>query len=149
MRDGLHAGNGASQPGLNTSETRVRDVFRFTPTGEFRPSDFLGDTTLAKIIGKQDFTGLYERDQVTDTNLHFAEFAVNPQYILDNSNNASGISPPPTGQLEQNRSFEWIVYLGPSMLNSASAHNAHLTNIPFIVAPPRQQTVTNFKLPLE
>jgi outer membrane receptor protein involved in Fe transport len=139
-----YAGNGASQPGLNTSETRVRDVFRFTPTGEFRPSDFLGDTTLAKIIGKQDFTGLYERDQVTDTNLHFAEFAVNPQYILDNSNNASGISPPPTGQLEQNRSFEWIVYLGPSMLNSASAHNAHLTNIPFIVAPPRQQTVTNF-----
>jgi len=28
-------GNGASQPGLNTSETRVRDVFRFTPTASF------------------------------------------------------------------------------------------------------------------
>ena len=122
-----YAGNGASQPGLNFIQTTVRDVFRFTPTGELRPSDFLGDTTLAKIIGKQDFTGLYERNQVTKTYLEFAEFAVDPQYMLDNSNNVSGISPPPTGQLQQNRSFEWIVYLGPSLLNKASAHGANLT----------------------
>lgn len=150
-----YAGNGASQPGLNYSQTTVRDVFRFTPTGELRPSDFLGDTWLAKMIGKQDFTGLYERNQVVNTNVQFAEYAVDPQYILDNSLNTAestntpttqfnGQGQPPTGQLEQNRSFEWIVYLGPSMINSASAHNANLTNIPFVVQPPKQQTITNF-----
>jgi hypothetical protein len=139
-----YAGNGASQPGLNYVSTTVRDVFRFTPTGELRASDFLGDTTLAKIIGKQDFTGLYERNQVDNTYTQFAEYAVSPDYILNNATNASGASPTNTGQLGQNRSFEWIVYLGPSMLNSANGRSANLSNIPFVVAPPRSQTVTNF-----
>jgi len=139
-----YAGNGASQPGLNYSQTTVRDVFRFTPTGELRASDFLGDTTLAKIIGKHDFTGLYERNQVDSTYVNFAEYAVTPDYILNNSNNVSGASPATTGQLGSNRSFEWIVYLGPSLLNSANGQNAHLGNIPFVVAPPAHQTVTNF-----
>jgi hypothetical protein len=139
-----YAANGASQPGLNYTQTTVRDVFRFTPTGELRASDFLGDTTLAKIIGKHDLTGVYERNQVVQSFVNFAEYAVTNDYILDNSNNVSGIGPVTTGQLGSNRSFEWLVYLGPTLSNSSSAKNANLTNIPFAVAPPSHQTVTNF-----
>lgn len=136
-----YAGNGASQPGLNFTSNTIRDAFRLTPTGELRATDFLGDTELAKIIGKQVFTGLYERDQSVNTYIQFAEYAVTPQYIIDNSQNNSGTT---TGQLGSNRQFEWIAYLGTNLLNSPNGRNEHLSNIPFIIAPPTTQTVTNF-----
>ena len=136
-----YAGNGASQPGMNFTKTTTRDAFRLTPTGELRATDFFGDTTLAKIIGKQVITGLYERDQITNNYVNFAEFATTPQYILDNSNVNSGT---PTGQLGSNRQFEWIAYLGTNLMSSPNGRGVNLTNIPFIIAPPATQTVTNF-----
>ncbi len=138
-----YAGNGASAPGLNNETTTVREGIRFTPTADIRASDFLGDTTLAKILGRHVFTGVYERSTVVKNYKNFAEFATTPQYMLDNRrNDATHI--PVTGQLAQDRSFEWLVYLGPSLLNKSTGSGANLTNIQYVVAPPASQTATNF-----
>ena len=140
-----YTGNAASAPSLNYQNTTTRDVVRGTVTAELRASDLLGDTKLAKILGKHNLTGLYERDTLLRNHEEFAEYATTDQYILDNSRNDS-THQPPTGQLSQNRSFEWIVYLGPTQINNASTTGAgaQLQKIDYVVAPPRVQTALNF-----
>jgi hypothetical protein len=139
-----YAGNGASAPGSNWQTTTTRDVFRFTPTGELRASDFLGDTTLAKILGKHDFTGNYERNQVVRSYESWAEFATTVDYPLNDSQNIAGQINTAGSTLGSNRQFEWIAYLGPSLLNAPKASNANLNNIPFVIAPPATQTALTF-----
>jgi len=136
-------GNGASAPGLNYSNQTVRDTVRFTPTYELRTEDFLGNTALAKILGKHVFTGVMERTNVKQTYINWAEFATTTQYMLDHSPNTPGV-PPLVGQLGADRSFEWVSYIGPDMVGMSSAHGANLQGINYVIAPPVQQTATNF-----
>ncbi len=129
----------ASAPGQNQKFRSVRQSYRFTPTGEIRGSDFLGDTGLAKILGNHVFTGLYERDTWVRNNVTWAQFATTPDYILDNSPNANAAN-----TLGSNRSFEWLAYLGPSLLNAPSAAGANLSNLTYAIVPPESQTAWNF-----
>jgi hypothetical protein len=134
-----YAGNGASAPGLNYQNRTVRDTWRFTPTFELRASDLLGNTKLAKILGKHNITGVFESSTVKQDYVNWAEFATTPEYVTDNSpnNNAANTK-------NSNRSFEWIAYIGPSLVNQASAAGANLEKIEFVIAPPSSQTATNF-----
>jgi outer membrane receptor protein involved in Fe transport len=140
-----YAGNAASAPSLNYQETRIRDVGRGTVALELRASDLLGDTSLAKILGKHNFTGLYEQDKLVKNHEEFAEYATTAQYMLDNRRNDAAHQTT-TGQLSQDRSFEWIVYLGPTQINNSSktGAGANLQKIDYVVAPPRNQTALNF-----
>jgi len=113
----------------------VRDTVRVIATGELNAKDFLGDTKLAKILGKHHLTGLAERNTIDTNNAAWTEFATTPQYIIDNSEN--GVAAWPVA-------FTWIVYLGPSLANASSAHGANLSNIPYVVQPPASQSVWNF-----
>ncbi len=129
----------AGAPGQNQKFRTVRDSFRFTPTGEIRASDFLGDSKLAKIIGRHIFTGLYERDTVVQHNVTWAQFATTPDYIIKQSPNANAAN-----TLGSNRSFEWLAYLGPSLKNASSAAGANLQNLNYVIAPPESQTARTF-----
>ncbi|HWA84719.1 MAG TPA: TonB-dependent receptor plug domain-containing protein [Opitutus sp.] len=128
-----------SAPGQTSSTHTVRNAFRFTPTAELRASDFLGDTTMAKIIGNHVFTGLYERDTVVKNYVGWAEYATSAQYMYDNSPNANAAN-----TLNSNRSFEWVAYLGPSLASASSAAGANLSSVDYVIAPPRNQTAWNF-----
>lgn len=135
-----YAGNGASAPGLNFQNTTDRTVFRFTPTADVRASDFLGDTSLAKIIGKHTFTGLYESNKVVNNYVNYARYATTPDYIIQNRTTDTSV-----GQLGADRSFEWIYYIGPSLLsNNTKGTGVNLTNVSTMVAPPKTQFATNF-----
>ncbi|HEX3729563.1 MAG TPA: hypothetical protein VHV47_07140, partial [Opitutaceae bacterium] len=136
-----YVGNATSNTNFQT--TTDRHNLRFSPVWEIRPDDFISNPTLARMIGKQVFTGVAERNQVTTSNVTWAEFATTPQYILDNTLNVPG-SPPNTGQLGSNREFDWIAYIGPNLSGASSAHNAQLNNTNFVIAPPTTQTATNF-----
>ena len=135
-----YAGNGAAAPGLNNQNKTVRDTDRFVPTYEFRTEDILGNTALAKILGKHNFTAVIERSTVKQDYVNWAEFATTAQYVTDNSPN---LNAPNT--LNSNRSFEWIDYIGGSLLNKASPAGANLQKIDFVIAPPDSQTARNFK----
>src|ERR1043165_10015072 len=80
-------GNGAAAPGLNYQTRSIREAYRFTPTYEFRTEDLLGNTKLAKILGKHNFTGVFERSTVRQDYVNWAEFATTPQYPVSGSRN--------------------------------------------------------------
>jgi hypothetical protein len=132
-------GNGAAAPGLNYQNRTVREVIRFTPTLDLRASDFLGKTKLAEMIGEHHITGVIERNTVKKDYVNWAEFATTPEYPQSGSLNANAAN-----TLNSNRSFEWIAYIGPSLLNASSPAGAHLTNIPYVIAPPTSQYATVF-----
>jgi outer membrane receptor protein involved in Fe transport len=132
-----YAGNGASAPGLNYENHNIRDSWRFTPTFELRPEDFLGKTPLAKFIGKQNFTGLLDRYNVRQDYVNWAEYATTSQYVVDGSPNNNAAN-----TLNSNRSFEWMDYLGGSLQGAASPAGANITNIKTIIAPPAQEQAT-------
>jgi hypothetical protein len=91
---------------------------------------------LARTLGKHHFTALAERNTVDTNRVSWVENATTPEYAIDNA-----LSVAPVGA---NRGFTWIVYLGPSLANTSSAHNANLSNIPYVVQPPANQSVWNF-----
>ncbi|HUJ45384.1 MAG TPA: TonB-dependent receptor plug domain-containing protein, partial [Opitutaceae bacterium] len=68
-----YVGNSASSPSLNNADWIVRDTVRITPTVELRATDLLGNTKLAKILGKHNFTGLYESNTVVSSHITWAE----------------------------------------------------------------------------
>jgi hypothetical protein len=132
-------GNGASAPGLNYTDSTVRDSIRFTPTYEFHPEDYLGNTALARAIGKQVFTALYDRTNVKEETIGFARYATTADFVASNS-----ITGQPGNTLNQNRSFEWVAYVGPSLLNKSSAAGLNATRLNMIIAPPKEQSTLNF-----
>jgi len=134
-----YVGNAASAPGQNWQSSTTRDSLRFTGTGELRASDFLGETKLAKILGRHVFTGLLDRSTVVKNFYNFAPYATTPQYSLDNQrgNNVNGLG--------SGRSFEWIAYLGPNLSARSSAAGANLSTVQFAIQPPASQTARNFK----
>ena len=134
-----YVGNAASAPSLNYLQTRVRDGVRFTPTYEFRTSDLLGNTSLAKILGKHNFTGLWETNTLTQNDATFAEYATTAQYITDNAPVGSNVN-----ALASNREFDWITYIGPNMSTKNSASGANLVGLTFNIAPPQNQIIQNF-----
>ncbi len=138
-----YVGNAASAPGLNYNDTRTRNTFRFTPTYELRFEDLFGNTTLAKILGKSIFTGLYEDNNVKDDYYTFGEYATDPSWGFNNEvNNQTTI--PITGQLGSNREFDWVAYIGPSLLQTNTAHGQKMQRLNYVIAPPTTQTVLNF-----
>jgi hypothetical protein len=139
-----YVGNGSSAPGLNSETTTTRDVFRFTPTYEFRASDLLGDTTLAKIIGRHVFTASFDRNQVVKSYYTWAQYATTVDYPQANAANYPGAANTAGASLDSTRAFEWIAYIGPNMKNASSAAGANLGNIPFVITPPKSQLALNF-----
>ena len=111
-----------------------------TPTYELRASDFLGETTLAKILGKHQFTGLWEEATLIQDNDTWAEYAVD-NIPWQTGNNLPGTS---VNALGSGSAFDWLAYLGGNMQAASSAHNANLTGLSMIIAPPQSQLVMNF-----
>ena len=134
-----YVANAASAPSLNYSDSKVRDTFRLTAFAELRASDLLGETPLAKILGKHNFTGLYEKYTLVANHITWAEYATTPDYITSNSNNANAAN-----TLNSNRSFEWLAYVGPSLTKASSAAGANLRNLNFAIVPPAKQQALNF-----
>jgi outer membrane receptor protein involved in Fe transport len=134
-----YVGNSASAPSLNNAVSIVRNTFRVTPTYELRASDFLGDTTLAKILGRHNFTGLYESNTVVQNNVTWAEYVNTPAYITDNNQPGANIN-----SLGSNREFDWLAYLGPNLSGASSASGSHLSGINMNIAPPPSELITNF-----
>jgi hypothetical protein len=134
-----YVGNSASSPSLNTGFATNRNVLRFTPTYELRGTDLFGDTTLAKIFGKQNFTLLWDDDQVITNNISWAEYATTPAYWTDNNPAGTGVA-----TLGSNREFDWLAYLGPNMSALSTASGANLNGLDMIIAPPKTQNIWNF-----
>jgi hypothetical protein len=132
--------NSGSAPSLNFKNRTVRNTARLTVTGELRAEDLLGKTRLAGMLGKHVFTGLWESNTVVRSNVGFAQYATTPDYALYNNAFVAN----PINGLGSGRQFEWIAYVGPSLRDASSAAGANLTNLEYVIRPPKYQSLINF-----
>ena len=127
---------------IDYQTTTTRQTYRITPTAELRASDFFGNSIVSKILGKSDFTGLFEKNTVVSFSYDYASYALSPQWDAVNwLPQNTGWQADPLGSWNQ---FDFVAYIGPSLSNASSAQNAHLSNLNYIVAPPTQQVVPNW-----
>jgi len=126
----------------NFESTSVRDTARFTVTGDLRAEDLFGKGKLADILGHHVLTGLYDRSKQGLTSDQYALYATTPGYIVENSLPSNGVFN--VNSINSNRDYEWLEYIGPSMLNASSAAGANLSNITSRLSPPTDQTIRNF-----
>ncbi|HMD60382.1 MAG TPA: TonB-dependent receptor plug domain-containing protein, partial [Opitutaceae bacterium] len=125
----------------NYQTTTKRSVYRITPTAEFRSSDVFGSSLMTYLLGKSDFTGLYEKNTVVQDTYQFAEFATTPQYNIDNVNPAATTA---AEGINANRSFEWLAYIGPNLSGASTAANSNLNYLNYVIAPAPHENTRNF-----
>ncbi len=125
----------------NYQTTTSRQVWRFTPTVELRTSDLTSNSFLTWLLGKSDVTGLYEKNNVVQSTYQFAEFATTQAYTVDNAALSALTA---ANGLGSSRSFEWLAYIGPNLMNASSAAGSNLNNLNYVIAPPPEEKITNF-----
>ncbi len=126
----------ASESG--NSSTRIeRDSSRATAFGDIRAEDFMGKTTLAKIIGRHVLTGLLALDHKEQTNVSWSQYATDLDWERLNNFDTSI-------KVANYRLNNWVYYIGPSLGGASSAAGAKLTSIQNIIAPGKNTNVTWF-----
>ena len=123
----------------NYVTTTSRQTYRFTPVVELRSTDFFSNPTLTYLLGKSVLTGLYEKNTVIQNTYQFAEFATTPDYTASNS-----VTPTAANSENSTRSYEFLVYVGPSLLNASTASGTNLNNLNYVIAPPEHEQTLNF-----
>ncbi len=123
----------------NYQSTTTRQTYRFTPVVELRSADLFSSPTLTYILGKSVLTGLYEKNTVVASTYQFAEYATTPDYETSNNPNANAAK-----SENAQRSYEFLAYVGPSLLNASSAADSHLNNLNYVIAPPVHEQTLNF-----
>jgi hypothetical protein len=126
-----------SAAGGNNELTTLRDSSRATAFADLRFKDFMGDTALAKILGRHVLTAIANLDHKTQTQVTWSEYAADANWELDNNLQLNT-------KIMNYRQFDWVDYIGPTLAGWSSAANAHLQNIKTIIAPPASSAVKFF-----
>ena len=121
----------------NNSTKITNNSTRVTAFAEGRAEDLLGKTYLAKLIGRHVITGLYSLDHQRQTTVAWSQYALDPQWSVDNNFDLSV-------KIANYRLFNWVDYIGPSLQGAASSANAHLSNVRSTIAPPANSSVRWF-----
>ncbi|HEY4245470.1 MAG TPA: TonB-dependent receptor plug domain-containing protein, partial [Lacunisphaera sp.] len=118
-----------SAAGGNTQTTTKRNSSRFTAFGDIRAEDYLGKTTLAKILGRHVITGLLNLDHKEAKDYQWSQYATDLGWESLNNLDQSV-------KVTNYRQFDWVDYIGGSLLGASTAKGANLGNISSIIAPP-------------
>jgi outer membrane receptor protein involved in Fe transport len=115
-----------------------RDSVRGTAYVDLKSTDFLEESWLTRVLGHHYITGLASHDVREVDGRTFSRWA----YGTDLTD-ATGGTASLTGGL---RSYDWIAYLGPSMLGSSytSAKGLNLSNVTATIDPSGTQSVRFF-----
>lgn len=104
-----------------------RDAKRLTAFADLNTEDYLGKTWVSKLLGRHVFTGLWSKDTKETDQRSFSRWASDPAFTtalgLDNS------------IINGARQYDWIAYLGPSLLSKSSASGANLSRINSVINP--------------
>ncbi|HEY4301567.1 MAG TPA: TonB-dependent receptor plug domain-containing protein, partial [Candidatus Didemnitutus sp.] len=120
----------------SSSNQISRNSLRFTATGEIRASDFLGHTTLAKILGRHVFTGLMAEDNKKTLAMQWSQYATSPDW--------TSLLNFPANTLTSYRQFDWVDYIGSSLTGASSPAGANLSRVASMIAPTSSSTVRYF-----
>lgn len=106
----------------------IRENMRLTAFAEFNGSDvFEEDSFLAKLIGRNVFTGLVSRDERRFDERSWLQFALTADW------------PQRTGEIPQldgyAQGFTWAVYLSDDLSNTSSPWNLNLPGLETVIDP--------------
>jgi hypothetical protein len=119
------------------SQTTDRSSLRMTGTYELRAEDFLDkNSLLAKILGRNVFTGLIDRDLKKELDLQWSEYASSPEWT--NLVTTSGTS------VTNERLFDFVDYLGGNLLGASSASGANIGPMTNVISPNGANVVRYF-----
>jgi len=118
------------------STTTTRDSLRFTATAELRSDDFLPKGIWTDILGRSVFTGLMEEDIKYTDALQWNQYATTAEWAQTIGETADSLG--------SYRQFDWVDYLGPTLINANSASGANLSPITTLIAPYAQSQVNYF-----
>lgn len=103
------------------------DTKRFTAFADINSEDYLGKSWVSKLLGRHVFTGLWSKDEKKSDQRSFARWASDVSYNVDNKLN-KGLS-------SGDRQYDWVSYIGPSLISRSSASGAGLSPVTTIVNP--------------
>ena len=122
--------------GTADSETTDRNSLRFTTTYELDFNRFLDkDSLIAKVLGRNVFTGLFDEDKKKEQDITWYTYATTTDWTTLNNT-----SP----EIGQNRIFDWVDYIGPNLLGSSSTAGAGIHGVQTIISPEASTAVINF-----
>ncbi|WP_415909024.1 TonB-dependent receptor plug domain-containing protein [Oleiharenicola sp. Vm1] len=104
-----------------------RDSKRFTAFADINSEDYLGKTWLSKLLGRHVFTGLWSKDTKETDQRSFSRWASDPAFTT-----ALGLNNDITNGARQ---YDWIAYLGPSLLSKSTAAGANLSPVSTVINP--------------
>jgi hypothetical protein len=124
-----------------------RKYTRASLFGEVRSSDWLGNTFVAKLLGRHRFNGVYSGEKYSTENLGWQMIANSQEWAgYWNQNNGS------TSSLSD-RPPQAFVYVGPSIANRSTAAGASIPGVQSVVTMPDagvhvfDSTWVNFSVP--
>lgn len=104
-----------------------RDSKRLTAFGELNAEDYLGKSWLGRLLGRHVITGLMSRDDKETDSRSFSRWASDPTFTT-----TLGLNKDITNGARQ---YDWIAYLGPTMMNRTSASGAGLGRVNTTINP--------------
>jgi hypothetical protein len=126
-----------SAAGGNSQDVIDRDSSRLTAFGEVRTEDYFGKGTLTEILGHHRFTAVQSLDHKKDVNTAWSEYGTDLGW--ESLNNLQLNT-----KVTNYRQFDWVDYLGGSLLGASTASGANLQNISNVIAPAAGTSVTYF-----
>jgi TonB-dependent Receptor Plug Domain len=130
------AGNSA---GGNYAYSTLRESKRAIVTADLNSADLLHKGLLTEILGHHVLTAISDEDERTYTMATWAQNATTEDLINLYSLQSSSLN-----SIAGNRQFDWIYYLGGSMLNLNSPSNLNLAPVSITLAPGTQSVVKYF-----
>ena len=131
-----HAYVSGGRPGASSTETQL-DNYRLTAFAELRGSDFFNDDSLlAKLIGRNVFTGLLSRSERSSFDKGWLAFAAEEDFALmqDRTAKVDGWE----------RGFSYAVYLSDDLRGVSSPWNLNLPRVQTRVNPSGTYSVQFF-----
>lgn len=120
----------------NAENTIDRDAKRLTAFADLNAEDYLGKTWVSKLLGRHVFTGLWSKDTKESDQRSFQRWALDPAF-----NSSLGLNTNITGGT---RAYDWIAYIGPSLLSKSTAAGAGLSPVTTVVDPSGNITARYF-----
>jgi hypothetical protein len=120
----------------NTENYIERDNKRLTAFADINSEDYLGKNWASKLLGRHVFTGLWSKETKETDQRSFTRWASDPTF-----NTSQGMNASITGG---ERQYDWVSYLGPSLLTRSSAAGAGLSPVTQTIDPNGNLTIRYF-----
>ena len=137
---------GSSARGGNSANFTDRENLRATLFGNIRASDYLGATTLAKILGRHVLTGVLSEETYKTESRNWVRYALDESWsnAVGTGGNGGSTGSNQGGLTNGDRVIDWVTYLSGDLRGRNSAAGLRLNPITAVQAPRGSYAISYF-----